>query len=134
MVTFIDTSAIFALLDRSDPAHRSAVAAFERFPPGSLVTHRYVVVEVSALARRRLGGDGVGRIFDELLPSVTVAPVDDRTHESALAAFRASGGAGPSLVDRTSFAFMRARGIDTAFAVDRDFRVAGFNVIPATTE
>jgi predicted nucleic acid-binding protein len=134
VVTFVDTSAIFALVDRSDPAHRPAAAAFRRFTPGSLVTHRYVVVEVSALARRRLGAGGIAHIFDELLPSMTIAPVDDSVHEAALAEFRASEGAGPSLVDRTSFAFMRARGIDTAFAVDRDFRIAGFNVIPELTD
>ena len=129
-MTFVDTSAIFALVDRSDPAHGSTVEAFERFTPGSLVTHRYVVLEVAALARRRLGTGGIARIFDELLPTIDVAAVDDATHAAALATFRASDGAGPSLVDRTSFEFMRARGIDTAFAVDRDFRIAGFNVIP----
>ncbi len=134
MVTFVDTSAIFALVDRSDPAHRSTVEAFRGLTPGSLVTHRYVVVEVAALARRRLGTGGISRIFDQLLPSIDVAPVDDETHAAALATFRASEGAGPSLVDRTSFAFMRARGIETAFAVDRDFRIAGFNVIPAPAE
>lgn len=98
------------------------------------MTHRYVVVEVSALARRRLGAGGIAHIFDDLLPSMTIAPLDDAVHEAALAEFRATEGAGPSLVDRTSFAFMRARGIDTAFAVDRDFRIAGFNVIPELTD
>ena len=131
MVIFVDTSAIFALVDRSDPAHGSTVEAFGQFTPGSLVTHRYVVVEVAALARRRLGTGWIARIFDELLPTIDVAAVDDSTHHIALAEFRASGGAGPSLVDRTSFAFMRERDIESAFAIDRDFTVAGFNVIPA---
>lgn len=134
MVIFVDTSAIFALVDRSDPAHGPTVEAFERFTPGSLVTHRYVVVEIASLARRRLGTGWIARILDELLPTIDVAAVDDSVHDVALAEFRASDGAGPSLVDRTSFAFMRERDIDTAFAVDRDFRIAGFNVIPAPAE
>jgi predicted nucleic acid-binding protein len=31
-----------------------------------------------------------------------------------------------SLVDRTSFAFMRREGIERAIALDADFRTAGF--------
>lgn len=133
-MTFVDTSAIFALVDRLDPTHGAVSDTYARFGPGSLVTHRYVVIEALALVRRRHGAAAVVRVIDDLLPSMTIAAVEDDVHAIAVAEFRASEGAGPSLVDRTSFAFMRARGIDTAFAVDRDFRVAGFNVIPATTE
>lgn len=134
MVTFVDTSAIFALVDRLDPTHPAVAGAYGDFEPGSLITHRYVVIEALALVRRRHGPAAVVRVIDDLLPSMAIAPVDDPVHEVALAEFRASAGAGPSLVDRTSFAFMRARGIETAFAVDRDFRIAGFNVIPAPAE
>lgn len=35
-----------------------------------------------------------------------------------------------SLVDRVSFEVMRARGINEAFAFDRDFAAAGFVVHP----
>jgi predicted nucleic acid-binding protein len=36
-----------------------------------------------------------------------------------------------SLVDWTSFLVMRRRGISTAFALDPDFAVEGFEVMPA---
>lgn len=131
MVTFIDTSAIFAIVDRLDPSHPAVVDAYRRLVPGTLVTHRYVVLEALALIRRRHGPAATIRVIDDILPTISVAAVDDETHAVALAEYRASGGVGPSLVDRTSFAFMRARRIETAFAVDRDFAVAGFNVIPS---
>lgn len=134
MVTFVDTSAIFALVDRLDPRHNDVTETHRGLMRGSLVTHRYIVIEALALVRRRHGPAAVVRVIDDLLPSMTIAPVDDAVHEAALAEFRASEGAGPSLVDRTSFAFMRARRIDTALAVDRDFRIAGFNVIPELTD
>jgi predicted nucleic acid-binding protein len=35
-----------------------------------------------------------------------------------------------SLVDWVSFEVMRRRGIETAFAFDRDFATAGFAVVP----
>jgi predicted nucleic acid-binding protein len=35
-----------------------------------------------------------------------------------------------SLVDLVSFEVMRREGIDTAFAFDRDFERAGFQVVP----
>lgn len=131
MVTFVDTSAIFALVDRLDPTHPAVADAYSACAPGSLITHRYVVLETLALIRRRHGSAATIRVLDDILPAISVAAVDDETHAVALAEYRASGGIGPSLVDRTSFAFMRARRIETAFAVDRDFTVAGFNVIPA---
>jgi predicted nucleic acid-binding protein len=130
VIAFIDTSALYALLDAADRAHEPAEAAYDELGPRALVTHRYVIVESIALVGRRHGARGVIRLIDELLPAIDVRPVDDETHESALAELVAAAGAGPSFVDRTSFAFMRRAGIETAFAIDRDFATAGFRVIP----
>jgi predicted nucleic acid-binding protein len=59
-----------------------------------------------------------------------VAAVDAELHAAALAAFRDLVESSVSLVDRTSFAFMRREGIERAIALDADFRTAGFETLP----
>jgi uncharacterized protein len=127
---FVDTSGILALIDRDDPAHRGAVEAFTMGGSEPLVTHAYVVVETLAVARRRFGASVAADIIDRVLPALEVTPVDAELHGAAIAAFRETVGSSVSLVDRTSFAFMRRAGIERAIAVDIDFRTAGFRTLP----
>jgi predicted nucleic acid-binding protein len=47
-------------------------------------------------------------------------------HDTAVRAFRSAGSGAVSLVDRTSFAVMRAEGVEPSFAFDRDFLIEGF--------
>ncbi len=60
---------------------------------------------------------------------IEVRRVDSDLHALGVAALLASPAA-PSLVDQVSFALMRERGIDTAFAFDADLARAGFAVLP----
>jgi predicted nucleic acid-binding protein len=94
------------------------------------VTHANVVVETLAVARRRFGAMVTADIIDRVLPAIEVTPVDAELHATALAAFRESIDSSVSLVDRTSFAFMRREGIARAIALDADFRTAGFETLP----
>lgn len=126
MTVFVDTSALFALLDEDDANHDGARSAFLRLRGADLVTHTYVVVETVALVSRRLGWLAVERLLDVILPVIRVLVVDEATHTTAIRAYRAAGSVAVSLVDRTSFAVMRADGIDRAFAFDRDFDLEGF--------
>ncbi len=127
----MDTSALFALLDAGDAQHARAAAALRtlRDRGEDLVTHGYTVVETSALAQRRLASGAQRALFQGLLAVVDVAVVDHELHAAAVAALLAAPSA-PSLVDQVSFAFMRERGIATAFAFDSDFAKAGFAVVP----
>ena len=59
----VDTSALFALLDRRDAHHASAVAFWTDPDDEDLVTHAYVVVESVALIRSRLGPAAVADDF-----------------------------------------------------------------------
>ena len=126
MTVFVDTSALYALLDADDLNHRVARSTFARLRGSDLVTHAYVVVEASALVGRRLGWAAVALLLDGLLPVVRVLPVDVATYEIAIRAYRSAGSNAISLVDRTSFAVMRAEGVERAFAFDRDFLIEGF--------
>ncbi len=128
MSVFVDTSALFALLDEDDANHVAAVEALRRLRGGALVTHAYVVIETIAFVSRRLGWSAVERLLDSILPIVSVFAVDDGLHDAALGAFCQAGSGRVSVVDRTSFAFMRAQRIDVALAFDADFGSGGFDL------
>jgi predicted nucleic acid-binding protein len=125
---FVDTSAVYALLDADDSNHERALRAGERLLGEELVTHSYVIVELVSLVRRRLGAEAAARLIDEVLPAIDVTDVDAALRGRALAAFRAATPSNVSLVDRTSFEFMRQRGIRRAWAMDADFAAAGFEL------
>lgn len=130
MTLFVDTSGILALIDRDDRSHLGTTEAFALGRSQPLVTHAYVVVETLAVARRRFDARVAADIIDRVLPAIEVTPVDAELHATALAAFRQSIDPSVSLVDRTSFAFMRREGIARAIALDADFRTAGFQTLP----
>lgn len=131
----VDTAALYALLDRADPAHGLAVATFEhlRAADEHLVTHDYVLVEAIALVQRRLGMDAVRRLVDDLLPLLDVVWVDAGLHAEAQEALLAAGRRDISLVDRTSVLVMRRHGIHRVFTFDADFAAEGFDVLPFPT-
>jgi predicted nucleic acid-binding protein len=127
---FVDSSGILALVDRDDPAHAGALEAFTLGRSEVLATHAYVIVETLAVARRRYGPAVTADLIDRIIPALDVAPVDTALHVASVAAFRDTVGSSVSLVDRTSFAFMRREGIGRAIAIDADFRTAGFETLP----
>jgi uncharacterized protein len=127
---FVDTSALYALLVRSDDRHGEARRAFARLKSDEavLVTSSYVLVETYALLGRRIGLDAVAAFRDVFAPLLDVAWVDPATHGAAVDALVERGRRDLSLVDLVSFVVMRGRGIDEAFAFDRHFEEEGFVV------
>jgi predicted nucleic acid-binding protein len=125
---FVDSSALYALVDQADGQHEDATTLFRAMHGQRPVTHAHVVVEAASLTARRLPPEGTRLLFDGLLPAIDVTPVDASLHGEAVAAYRAAGSRGVSLVDRTSSGSMRRHAITTAFAFDADFRAAGFDL------
>jgi predicted nucleic acid-binding protein len=132
VTTFVDTSALFALLDRDDQNHLAASEWFGGADPATrdLLTHNYVVVESAALVDRRLGVEAARALIGDVLPAMSVVFVDESLHRAGTSAYLAAPRRGPSLVDHVSFELMRHRGIALAFAFDKDFRAAGFSTAP----
>jgi uncharacterized protein len=130
VTVFVDSSGILALVDRDDPAHAGTVEAFALGRSEALSTHAYVIVETLAVARRRYGPAVAADLIDRVIPALDVAPVDGELHAVAVTTFRETVESSVSLVDRTSFAFMRREGIERAIALDVDFRTAGFRTLP----
>lgn len=122
-MTFIDTSAIYAILDRNDANHPAARTCwFQLLDSDSpIFTTNYVVVESCALAQNRLGVDAVRAINDQMLPVMEIVWVDETTHSLAMSALLAAQRRKLSLVDCVSFAVMRQKGSHVAFAFDQHF-------------
>jgi predicted nucleic acid-binding protein len=126
MKVFVDTSALFALLDEDDLHHAEAGMIYRGLlGAADLVTSNYIHVESEQLVRRRLGERAAVRLQDELIPPIETVWIDEPTHRAAVAAKRAAASSA-SLVDQASFVVMRAAAIEVAFAFDADFEVEGF--------
>jgi len=129
MRVFVDTSALYALLDEDDLHHTQAVEILARLQGSQLVTHAYAQVEALSLVSKRFGWRGAERLLNTWFSVVEVEMVDSAVHQVALATFREAASTRFSIVDRTSFAFMQANRLDTAFAFDPDFESAGFSLL-----
>jgi uncharacterized protein len=126
MRTFVDTSALLAILDARDPNHDRAVELLKASLKGDdLFTHNYIHVEAEQLVRRRLGAEAAARLLDELLPALQTLWVDEDIHAEALQALAGKGRAS-SLVDQVSFVVMRRLNLETALAFDADFEREGY--------
>ncbi|MEW6152947.1 MAG: PIN domain-containing protein [Actinomycetota bacterium] len=132
MSVFVDTSALLAVLNAADVAHRRADEMWAQLLAGDrpLRTHSYVVVETSALVQRRHGMDALRSLHDEILPVLSVRCPDIELHRRATTALVAAGRRDISLVDWTSFEVMREEGLVDAFAFDEDFDEHGFRTLP----
>lgn len=129
---FLDTSALYAVFDRSQNRAPAAAAAWERLVRSdvALLTSNYVMVELTALLQRRLGFDAVVALHDFVLPWVELVWVDRDVHDGAFAVALASRRRGVSLVDAVSFGLMRSRRVRHVFALDGHFAEQGFVCLP----
>jgi predicted nucleic acid-binding protein len=130
-MTFVDTSALFAFLDRGADDHDAVVRLMTPLlAERAGVTHNYVVVEAEALLHRRRGGAPARRLMQDVIPLIQVAWITPELHARAVELHLADMRRRTSLVDHVSFAVMRERGIGEALALDGHFREAGFVVKP----
>jgi uncharacterized protein len=130
-LTFVDSSALLAAIDSAEQQHHAAAQAWRELllNDEDLVTTSYVVVELLALAQRRLGIAAV-RMLDTILSVVEIVWIDAELHRVALSSVLAAGRRNLSLVDCASFEVMRRRGIRTVLTLDGDFSDHGFHTIP----
>lgn len=134
MKVFVDTSALLALSDESDPMHLAAARTLgELHGVAQLATHNYVLVEAITLVRRRLGQPAETYLLDSLLPIIDTIWIDEATHRASVAGYRAAGRSA-SIVDHVAFEVMRAEGITYAWAYGTDFEDAGFGLPPRAAQ
>lgn len=131
MNVFIDTSAFYAVLSKTDAHYSKAVDDWNNLMADDSVkicTSNYVVVETCALVRNRLGDDALRSFLNNLLPLAMVVWVDQKTHVAATSAMLAYGKNGPSLVDCSSFVIIRSLNTNKALAYDKHFTAEGYSI------
>lgn len=132
----LDTSAWFAALNVREQHHQRAERHYQDALAGgrvALVTTNLVVAEMHALLTRRQGAAAGVRFLDRLAedPLHEVAWVTRDMERRAIDRWlRPFGDHRFSLTDATSFEVMRERGTRVAFALDRHFTTAGFEMVP----
>ena len=136
MSCFLDTSALYAILDADDRNHSQSSRLFAdllqlEMP---LVCSDYILIETFALVQSRLGMDAVRTLSDDILPVLRVFWTDEQLFGSALSACLAANRKRLRLVDCVSFAMMRQRGISRVFTFDSHFAEQGFYVVGGNTD
>ena len=128
---FIDTSAFYALMDRSDSYHKSASKLWAHFLDNEydLKTSNYVTVETLALLQNRLGFEAAGLWSRDVLGIVETIWIDEVLHNLAFEIWFSLGRRKLSLVDCASFIVMRHHEMEQIFGFDKHFTEHGFDVL-----
>jgi predicted nucleic acid-binding protein len=132
-VVFVDTSHVYALIDRLDGRHHVAEALSERVRERGLLTTNHVLGESWTLTNRRLGHSAACEVVAAIRQSrrYTVVHVDSDAEKRAFEWLLRHDEREYSFVDATSFETMRGLGIREALAFDQDFEAAGFRTLRA---
>lgn len=132
---FVDTSAWYAISDRADTNHPSAVATLKRLASARarMVTTGHVLAELHRLmlhrSHRHVAAEAVRRIAST--PRVEMVHADAADLDAALVWIDRFADQEFTLTDAIGFAVMDRLKVRRAFAYDRDFAVAGFDLIGA---
>ena len=131
---FVDTGAWVALADQDDKYHERTAREYPDFLKRyrRLVTTNLVVAEAYIILRKALGHVAAITFLESIRSSPRIEKVQS-TEELEVEAeeiLRRYSDQDLSYTDAVSFALMRQRGIDTAFAFDKHFSISGFSMVP----
>lgn len=132
-MAFVDTSFLFAAVDRGDTYHDAAKGLFDELAGEPLITTSQVLGETWTLARSRLGHRQAAGLIDGVRHGglYQVLHVDEPTESAALDWLQRRDERPYSFVDATSFQVMWSRRIDHVLTFDSDFEAAGFITLRA---
>jgi predicted nucleic acid-binding protein len=126
---FADTSFFVAGADDRDEHHETALRLFEHVAGRRIVTSNHVRGETWTTLRRKLWHGRAVEFLDTVggrSRHVQVVHIPEELEDESLQWLRKHDEREYSFVDATSFAYMRAKGIEEALAFDGDFAAAGF--------
>ncbi len=131
-MTFVDTSALLAILDKGDINHLRALQCWKGLLEEALplFTNNYILVESIAISQKRLGLQAVQNLQTEIFPFLRTEWIEESQHAAIVEKILATNRRKLSLVDCSAFQTMDSLGIDTVFTFDEHFRDQGFQVIP----
>lgn len=132
MNLFVDTSAWYALNDRSDQHRDAALESMSRISSGQvgLITSDYILDESLTLISARANRRTAVAFGDLLLKSSTIqlVTITEELRQSAFELFKKFSDKDLSFTDCTSFALMKKLKLKTAFTFDEHFRQVGFDI------
>lgn len=133
---YIDTSAFYALIDRSDRHHESAKALWPTLLSAqtTLITSSYVVSETMALLQCRLGFEAARLWHKAVLGVVDVQWTDRSLHALGYDLWMSLGRMGFSLVDCVGHILMNRNQIEKAFCFKPAFAEQGIILLPEYAE
>ena len=125
---FVDTSAFYALLDRSDQHHKEASALWTDLLNRTtlLVTTNYVVSETLQLLQNKIGFEAAKLWFRDIIDVFNLLWVDEGSHQRAYELWLNLGNRRISFVDCVSFITMQQHQIEKVFCFNSYFIKQGF--------
>lgn len=129
---FIDTSAFYAIIDRSDLFHEPSGEAWSLLlqTERCLITSNYVILETTALLQNRIGQKAALIFNNDILRVVDVHWITQIIHESSIELWKNQGRRNLSLVDCSSFILMGQTQCSEAFSMDKHFTDQGYALLP----
>jgi len=130
---FVDTSGLYALVDKSDTHHRQAREVVEKLLRAGrrLVVTDYVVTEAVNLANARSGSRVAVRVPDlvEQSAGIRIEWIESARFDKTKAFFRKHADHSYSFTDCSSFVIMRELRLTEALTTDRRFVEAGLRAL-----
>jgi predicted nucleic acid-binding protein len=133
MSVFVDTSALYALLVKTEDGHKEVSEAFCDLAESGrrLVTSNYVLLETTALLQHHFGLEAVRDLEEAIVPLLDILWISEAQHRRALEGLFRRDRRSVSLVDCASFHLMDMEGIRDALSLDSDFSREGFRLLPS---
>ena len=112
MTIFLDTSALYAILDADDRNHQPAKRTWVDLinQEADLASSNYALLETFALVQRRLGMEAARTLQEDVVPILRIEWVTEAHHRTAVMAFLTAASRNLSLVDCVGFEIMRRQG------------------------
>lgn len=127
---FVDSSGLFSVIDRKDPAHKKASSYFTS-ASAAFVTTDYIFDEVVTLLRIKVSHPIAVEVGDKIIRGgIKLIDVSSEDREAAWDYFKKHRDKKYSFTDCTSFCLMKRLGIEKAFSFDKNFIQAGFSTVP----
>lgn len=133
---FVDTSGLYALVEKSDAHHQTARRTVEKLLRAGrkLVITDYILDEATTLAKARSGMQVAARVLDlvEQSEGIRIEWINSLRFEATKTFFRRHGDHGYSFTDCSSFIVMSELALTQALTTDKHFPEAGFKSLLAT--
>lgn len=125
----VDTSAVYALLDKSDQMHEKAKTCLSYLAQtnSKILLTNFIVAECHALLSNRLNHQIARNWLEKLCWPVERITEDDEKRATEIIISHKDKSY--SYTDATTFAAMERLGLKTAFAYDNHFSQYGFEII-----